>query len=492
MKQIKLLILSLVFISMLCSCTTINVGLVDKIQPPQNKIIPISGVWLIKSYEKKGQNPLEDQIEKLIGEKLIFDIKIAVIADEYSYYPIYKVKTVNLSDYLLYHYNIDVSDLNIPNQMVEVITITSENKYFYDLIKIKDNEAIINIDGTFLYLERLSEDVDDLYIEKYFNEEERPIDRSGVKDEINISSGLLLGLKSYKPCKNKEGLKEPSYRTIWISDKNLSSKDSYESKGLFVPRKSGFWKVEADDGQVDGIETLIIKNMNLDDPIQSFAKNKLQVLYVGNDYISVEYEEDIQDEGDKSTYKENIIKLLPLDNIQSDKAVKITDIAGITAKEMLDESISGHLMTNYPNTNKPLNITPDEESFTLRRRNGHWIMRGRLNLQAYGGNDIDYNIKIVPPPTLVSYDELSISWNAIKLQVAETIDAYTSPDNNMAILLSNNNILIYKIKNNKLSNLPSKKIKLKDEEIVVMAEWAQGKYTDKWEKEFMKNEVIKQ
>src|SRR5699024_7683203 len=94
---------------------------------------------------------------------------------------------------------------------------------------------------------------------------------------------------------------------------------------------------------------------------------------------------------------------------------------------------------------------------------------------------------IIPPKELVMYDELSVSWNEVKHRVPEALDVFTSPNEDIALILTHNNILIYTIDQGKLSKEYIRKIKLNDSEAVVMAEWATGKYIYTWEEEFLKN-----
>src|SRR5699024_8214926 len=96
----------------------------------------------------------------------------------------------------------------------------------------------------------------------------------------------------------------------------------------------------------------------------------------------------------------------------------------------------------------------------------------------------------IPPTKLVSYDELSISWNIIKDQIPTAIDAYTSPNSDIIIVLDRENIYVYSIDENRLSERPIYKIPLYEDEQVVMAEWAIGTYVDIWEKHFKSRQPI--
>ena len=139
-------------------------------------------------------------------------------------------------------------------------------------------------------------------------------------------------------------------------------------------------------------------------------------------------------------------------------------------------------------------ILLNEESFGLVRRNGYWIMKGRINYELEEKELYkDYNIKTIPPKELVNYDELFIPWSKIKAKVPNAIDAFTSPNKDIIIIETRNNLLIYSIHENEISNNELGKIKKDSSETIIMAEWSSGRYTNLWEEEVLKNspEMIK-
>ena len=85
---------------------------------------------------------------------------------------------------------------------------------------------------------------------------------------------------------------------------------------------------------------------------------------------------------------------------------------------------------------------------------------------------------------IVNYDELSVSWSSIKANIPEAIDAFTAPNNDMALIVTKNQIYVYAIVNSKLGDKPIKKISIEEGETVVMAEWATADFVSKWEKSY--------
>ncbi len=68
----------------------------------------------------------------------------------------------------------------------------------------------------------------------------------------------------------------------------------------------------------------------------------------------------------------------------------------------------------------------------------------------------NFNIKAIPPKEVVYYDELSIPWNRIKSKVPEALDAFTSPNEDIGIVITHNDIFIYTIEDGEFSNKPVK------------------------------------
>jgi hypothetical protein len=65
------------------------------------------------------------------------------------------------------------------------------------------------------------------------------------------------------------------------------------------------------------------------------------------------------------------------------------------------------------------------------------------------------------------------------------LDAFTSPNKDIAIIVTKNKLYIYGISGDQLDSLPLGEIEMKEGETVIMAEWATGFYVDDWERAFM-------
>lgn len=499
-KRLILIFAAIVSILFLTSCNVDNLNTIEKISAPRNKKPPINGQWKVEKYKfGKGINMSETDIKTLKEKEIIFYNKIVAIGDEFCFEPSYKTKMVDSFDYLLYHYKVSPKYLGIKTKKLQVINITSKDQFFCEAIKKDDDNIIVNIDGVFFFLTKVSDDFDDEQIGKYLEKKEQK--KIIGKEEDVLRSGILLGLRYYDDESEKS--QSWKYRTLWIRSRNNKVDKIYETEDLFLPRKSGFWKIGVERENIDGnlIDTVYaypysheaiemdIKNEDkkdinketLDDNIMA-TKGTQKIQYLGNDYISIENIPNLAKE--KKT-----LQVFLIDSIKNGKPIKISDIAGESGKKAFYEGATRQLSIEHADKSNYIKIKPEEESFSLTRRNGHWIMKGRVNyIDKENQTYTDFDIKAVPPEEIVGFDELLIPWNAIKLKVPETVDAYTSPNEDIAIVITYSHISIYSIKNNELEELLAK-VDLKSGEKVVMAEWATGKYAYVWEDEFLKNEV---
>lgn len=495
MKKLSLILILIIFTISFSSCEFKNIETTDRIESPNNNTPPISGKWKIEKYEKISDNGLTDEEAKeFLNKEVLFHEEFAVIGNDLCLNPSYKIKSVSSEDYLLYQYKLEPKYLDIENETVLVITLTSEKGFLYEFITKSDDEIITNIDGVFFYLTKISDNLDEKDLNRYIGDEK--VEGNNfllVESKEILRSGLLLGLRYYEESDLENGLEGWKYRTIWIPSKDMVIDNIYEMEDLFLPRKTGFWNVAIDkvhnNGKIKDVlyaHPLSKRNLENKDKgeIDGEKENSLKtIIYLGNDYISLESNKDYPKEKSK-------LITLPIDNIKGGNPIKISDIAGESGRKAFYEGAAGEFSSDHKFKNNYVDIKPEEESFGLIRRNGHWIMKGRVNALE-DDKDLykDFNIKIIPPKDLVGYDELSVSWNEVKLRVPGAIDVITSPNEDIALIFTNNNILIYPLEKGELSKEPIKKIKLYESENIVMAEWATGEYVYKWEEEFLKNIV---
>ena len=133
-------------------------------------------------------------------------------------------------------------------------------------------------------------------------------------------------------------------------------------------------------------------------------------------------------------------------------------------------------------------INLNEENVGIVRKSGYWTIKGRVNyLQNNEEMYKDFSIKAIPPKEMINYDAHIISWNELKMSIPETIDAFTSPNNDIIGIATHTHLLIYNIIDGSLNNMPLAKIKLPENSSIIMSEWSVGRYPTIWQNEVIKN-----
>ncbi|WHH58628.1 hypothetical protein [Petroclostridium sp. X23] len=497
MKQ-WLIILFIVPMLLLAACNHIEIETDEKIGAPENNAIPIKGTWIIeKSISLAKEDTEGKKQDKWLGEKAEFGKDYVFFAQELCEHPQYKIKNVDAGYYFLYTYKADAGKLGIKSAKVDVITITSGDKLFYEFVRIDASQLILSMGNRMLYLKKLSDELEENKAPT--GGRQGSAENSQNKMEaFRYHSGVVLGLRSLKesgfdksklPGQNGERV---FYKTLWISADYKRLRPVLEMDNLFLPRRNGFWKVGVTrEVQTNGLNDSLfaypvdneinINNIN-DNASLISSTSKKSILFIGNDYMALEYT--VQEKDREAFHR---LKVLPVDNIESNKGVKISEILGESGKEAMFHAAQAYFSAQNKENRDGVESTPDEESFTITRKNGHWMMQGRLNARAkrFMDHDADFNIPVIPPKNMISYDDLAVSWNVIKSKVPTALDAYTSPNKDIAVIICKNVIYIYTINNGDLSHKPANQIPIQEGAMVVMAEWAVGDYVNMWEESFL-------
>ncbi|WP_138204087.1 hypothetical protein [Haloimpatiens lingqiaonensis] len=474
------------------ACKFPQINPTEKISAPRNKLIPIQGTWKVVDYKDANKNAKVNK--SLIGKTAEFSQKGAIFLDETCNSPKYKVKVVNAVDYLFYNYKLAPEDLGIKKDKIEIVSVTCNENLFYDFILIDKNRLLIYMDETFFIMDKISDDTKNIAkIKDTVSYEEKNSNESS-----QLNSGVFIGIRS-----NSANISDSpsSYRTIWISSKNKKTLDILKSDGIFFPRKTGFWYVNVnrtsksgitqDNIEAHAIDSSDNKNTKITVPSHKPSAQNLfrNILFICNDYIGTEYSM-----GSISNNNLNKFQVLPVDNLENKKGIKISDLVGNVGSNILKDSLNSFLSVRSDKKDTFQDQAIDEENFTLTRRNGHWVMTGRLNSSKNEMDYIDFDLNMFPPKKLLTFDDLSLSWSEVKNNIPHALDVFTSPNGDIAIVVSKDALYVYTIENKTLSSKPIEKIPIDSTESIIMAEWATGDYVSKWTdsfRDFIKNEKNK-
>jgi hypothetical protein len=481
----------------LTGCSEYMPDFTGQISAPANNSFLLEGTWIIKE-RFGGDSNMVSKSGHFQGSSIsITNDRISV--PEMTWDKVkYKMKRVKTQDYFLHKIQTYPKDIEHDNNEIVIFAASQEGEFLYDFVVFDDKkDVIINIDGAFYYIEKLSDEYQDLH---KMDATEDSIREYAVseKTKISINSGLLLTIRTPEPN---------DYRSYWISMIDGVPQDISTFSGIFVPRKDGFWKVSVTEVYGEkGIEDAIIsvpasilaKEADASFREQSSAnieKGKCKtILYVGNDYLCLETGEyEIQEDGSSKCINRTL-STIPIYNTKISKGLKLSDLTGINGSIAIQEAIADIINSgNVESINNKAKVSWDDTNFALYRKTGHWFFKGRLNFDDGSSlSYLDYNINLIPPSDMVAYDILQIPWNKIKEAVPEADDAYTSPNRNMAVLLSENKVYVYRIIDGALAENPEQEFTIPLGSSVIMAEWCSGDYTEKWRRAIELNNETEQ
>lgn len=540
MRTFKILIYILVVSIFLSACSSPNnTDSTENIIPPENKLMPIQGIWEISSVLNLAAESSNEEGKKdeWIGKKAQFSSEYMSFVDTAIENPRYQMKRVNLEEYMLFNSKSLPSDFSFNKEYVEVITVIDEDKFFCEILIVGESKLILKIQGNNFYLNKISDKVDkDVFNGNRIDSNQGLI----MLEDENTSNktGVLLGVRSKNTDNSDKNKGEYSYKTLWISIRDNEMDPILSMEDVFFPRRSGFWKIntnkarqgdrleeyivannisteeEKTDKTNDNIVKLDTKSMTIEELKTLEALERLEQLdksvdlssesdidfskwgdkvgeverridYVGNDYIALETIGEGEYKSKDKIWKKSKLQVIPIDSLPNGQEIKISDI-------LEEDGIVG-LRAAWERAVNSLELDSKDilyreellENFGLERKLGHWFIKGRIN---YMKNDEfhvhDYDVSLMPPSEVVAYDSLLVPWTNIKDIVPSAVDAYTSPNKDIALVFTEYELLIYDIYGNELNRLPKERIDLKEDDAVMMVEWASGQYVERWKEVF--------
>lgn len=298
-------------------------------------------------------------------------------------------------------------------------------------------------------------------------------------------SGVLLGLRSLSESHG------PAYRTLWITAEDGAAELVAEGWDLLVPRKTGFWRV--------GIERLMDEQWSEDMlwavpageepnfPPLSYDEGCeggywQQILFAGNDYISVELESSGYCEGAAHPWDASWLEVASLDDLQKEQGcIPISACFGEGANAQLLVAAEQYCAGLSEEEREMLEDQPGDCSWGLIRRRGQWVLRGRLQYssEACRGHFADFDVPIKPPKKLVSHDMLHPSWKQVKAKVPGAVDACSSPAKDLLVVFTKETLTVHPVTGDVIG-AASLTVELLSGEAAVMIQWAEGKHVARW------------
>ena len=207
MKKPLLFIILILVTFLLVSCNINDMEISDNIVAPDNSLLPITGKWVIKDYKLGSISSIDEKTaEEYIDKEVLFHEKLVAIGDDYCLDPSFKIKNVNAADYLIYQYKTNPEFLNIDKDEIQIVSVKSKEQFFYEFIKESEENIVVNIDGAFFYLNRISEEVEDEKIAEYYYNDKAMFRMASIEDDDISRSGILIGLKSLDLQKKEDNI----------------------------------------------------------------------------------------------------------------------------------------------------------------------------------------------------------------------------------------------------------------------------------------------
>lgn len=445
----KILVYFILIISLFVGCSTESSNL-NILKAPENNNLFIKGTWIDEDNE---------------NNKIYFDLDSAYVYDRLYKDTKYRLKIVKPDYIISYEKNIRISDYISSEKEFELYSIMSKDKLVCEVILIEKNKAILTYNDNTILINKISEDINE------FIKIEKEKTDSNNNPIYENSTGVMIGLKS--KIDNKS-----TYRTLWIPYYNKRLATIYELKDITFPMRDGIYKIKAKTTMVNGhkvdeFELITPDKKNIVLPITN-VKNDIyrSITFLCNDFIGIEEITSIEGK------EELKLKLLPVKRLNSLYGLSIDEIYGKEVNEEFKKDIisAGVSLEEI-----------DYTDYTLYRENGKWNIYSKIDTET--GEDL-VKLSIKPNNKMVTYDTLTIPWKTLKSEFPIMKDAFISPAEDIAIIVLEDSMGIYEIKDGQIEDSPLFNIPISKNEEVIMAEWSTGFYTKYWEKSFLSGRAI--
>jgi len=461
-----------------------NTDFTLRLVPPQNRQPPLQGTWQIVSLLKESTAANQELAQNWVGKNLYFAESNVLLGEYLLPHPRYRVKRVEAKTYLLSQQHALPEEFRFGNPEIEVITLSDNHLFWCELLRENDDKLLLTLFNNSYLVKKISDDVDATVFSS--SETTDILEIGNLTETASRHTGVLLGLRASD--QDRQGRQGEHYRTLWLALEDQKLAPVLATNVIVFPRKSGFYELEVVRKKEEKKEEdfLIVEHILGEEKQKDFEPSLAsssweekegyihrRIHYIGNDYVSIEETVKQTSVSDGSIKEESKLHIFTVDSLPGMKAVKITDLAGpgaLTPMEQGKQNLLEQLQVKQAGS-------ADEENFGLARKKGYWILKGRLS---YPQNNVlvtaDYDIDLLAPSQVVFYNQLNIPWSRVKNHVPNAIDALISPNKDLALVVTNKEIIVYGMYQENLEEHPLERIPLQEGEEVIMAEWALGQY----------------
>lgn len=384
--------------------------------------------------------------------------------------PSFRVIRVKTYDYFLSRYRAVPEDAGIDSEYTDVYSITDAGGYSSRLFRLSDDRIAVERNNILLFFTKAEETAEET-VSETVTEEEEP---SG--------NGVLLGLRGERDLSGAVTGPAP-LRTLWIRTDGDGEIRVFEVENILLPRDTFYLLSITREENIDVlVETINLQNLSSGETAREGIPKKLvsrftDITFISDSYISTSQRLARM----KSPGLFQYFSTRNTDRLAQDELSAVGDLFGSEGSEIFRQNAEASV-TGFDYASDYLGAI-DESAFIIVRQNGHWGYRGRINYpQEYSDQFVEFSMTLKQSPGVFRYDGLTPQWPVIKEEVPEASDAVSSPDGNLTIVKTQDNLQIYRTDSmGNLSPEPQLTIPLRGSETIIMNEWSGKGYVEEWE-----------
>lgn len=476
MNKIKIIILSfsLFFLS---SCMSVNASS----QPNDNIITPkatkysVQGTWEIVEKHEMSESSNGDTVLE-IGQDIYIDPELVLIKKRYTTTPDFSSKYANGRNYFNFKYGSPEFAEKIADENVEIVSISDGERFYQDIILQDENTIIFVYSGQFYKAKKTSDTVEESLVTNYIALDREVL--SGSKNLEKMDTSLLLGVRN---TTEQNGKTVNTYYTYFIRKNEEGNITIYQTSNLFVPKQTSFWTVKYEqsysgdeNNKISAAEAGLVNDTK---NILS-SKDEMILTFLNPNYISFINQSAGAHVND---YNSN-----ELENLTGN-LMEVTDIGGANGLKVLTESLSKEAAGLGI---EPAELKTNEEvqNIGIARENGKWIFVTNLHYEKEGiVKSKRVSLNILPNIDVDMDSEKNLSWTNIKNMVPNAIDAVSSPKEDLIVIQSPDELLVYSHED---TVYPLASIPIYGSNSIIMEEWATEHFSVLWEEAFKRTERI--
>lgn len=311
---------------------------------------------------------------------------------------------------------------------------------------------------------------------------------------------LLLGLR-YQETISKvppyyagraDSLARPAYHTVMIVKRGERISIAGNADGLLVPRGNGFWRIGSKRSVYnDWVEDFIWSAPTGRTPeypgIQVFngeycKGNRVQkILFVGERHLTIGQHSSGYCEGAAHPWSFDNLAFVPIDST-THMGLYIADVLGPDAEQVLNNAAERYLgEIENPERRARLSEVPDPANWGIVRREGRWVLIGRLDASSEASQGVyaDFLLPLAPPASLVGRSVLFPNWREIRAFAPDAIDAFTSPNRDLLVIVHRARLTAHPIVDGQIGPA-ALTLQLRPEARPVLARWTTGPRVQQW------------